>query len=157
MVSFSGLSRAHRLFPFRRCNLMFRQASPALPGPGSPHLPWLRVMSLQWSPLWIRLDYQPLFGKMSPHSSPESLSSGRIKDRTRETAEIEPTSGLPLIGIVVRNKRLWTNLKQIEALSVRRMIFLNSGLHLKRWLYSASETILNFAMSDHELIKSLPP
>ena len=31
-----------------------------------------------------RLDYQPLFGKMSPHSSP------RIKDRTRETAEIEP-------------------------------------------------------------------
>ena len=37
-----------------------------------------------------RLDYQPLFGKMSPHSSPrKSLSSGRIKDRTRET-EIEP-------------------------------------------------------------------
>ena len=34
-----------------------------------------------------RLDYQPLFGKMSPHSSP---FSGRIKDRTRETAEIEP-------------------------------------------------------------------
>jgi len=30
------------------------------------------------------LDYQPLFGKMSPHW-------GRIKDRTRETAEIEPT------------------------------------------------------------------
>ena len=37
-----------------------------------------------------RLDYQPLFGKMSPHSSP--VSSGRIKDRTRETAEIEPNS-----------------------------------------------------------------
>ena len=36
-----------------------------------------------------RLDYQPLFGKMSPHSSPERFS-GRIKDRTRETAEIEP-------------------------------------------------------------------
>ena len=35
-----------------------------------------------------RLDYQPLFGKMSPHSSP---SSGRIKDRTWETAEIEPS------------------------------------------------------------------
>ena len=35
-----------------------------------------------------RLDYQPLFGKMSPHSSPER-ASGRIKDRTRETAEIE--------------------------------------------------------------------
>ena len=33
-----------------------------------------------------KLDYQPLFGKMSPQSS----SSGRIKDRTRETAEIEP-------------------------------------------------------------------
>ena len=30
-----------------------------------------------------RLDYQPLFGKMSLHP-------GRIKDRTRETAEIEP-------------------------------------------------------------------
>ena len=29
-----------------------------------------------------RLDYQPLFGKMSPHSSP----------RTRETAEIEPNA-----------------------------------------------------------------
>ena len=42
-----------------------------------------------------RLDYQPLFGKMSPHSSPRrSLSSGRIKDRTRETVEIEPT-GMP--------------------------------------------------------------
>ena len=38
-----------------------------------------------------RLDYQPLFGEMSPYSSPErALSSGRIKDRTRETAEIEP-------------------------------------------------------------------
>ena len=37
-----------------------------------------------------RLDYQALFGKMSPHSSSESLSSGRIKERTRETAEIEP-------------------------------------------------------------------
>ena len=35
-----------------------------------------------------RLDYQPLFGKMSPHSSPERFSR-RIKDRTRETAEIE--------------------------------------------------------------------
>ena len=34
------------------------------------------------------LDYQPLFGKMSPHSSP--LSSGRIKDQTRETGEILP-------------------------------------------------------------------
>ena len=42
---------------------------------------------------WFRLDYQPLFGKMSPHSSPECLSSGRIKDRTRETVEIEPTGG----------------------------------------------------------------
>ena len=40
--------------------------------------------------LWPRLDYQPLFGKMSPHSSP---SSGRIKDRTRETVEIEPNFG----------------------------------------------------------------
>ena len=37
-----------------------------------------------------RLDYQPLFGKMSPHSSPRKSSSGRIKDQTRETAEIEP-------------------------------------------------------------------
>ena len=32
-----------------------------------------------------RLDYQPLFGKMSPHSSPM-----RVKDQTRETTEIEP-------------------------------------------------------------------
>ena len=34
----------------------------------------------------VRLDYQPLFGKMSPHSSPPPppphLSSGRIKDCT---------------------------------------------------------------------------
>ena len=37
-----------------------------------------------------RLDYQPLFGKMSPHSSLQE----RIKDRTRETAEIEPTARL---------------------------------------------------------------
>ena len=46
-----------------------------------------------------RLNYQPLFRKMSPHSSPRRsgwthaishLSSGRIKDRTRETAEIKP-------------------------------------------------------------------
>ena len=38
-----------------------------------------------------RLDYQPLFGKMNPHSSSrKSLSSGRIKDRTRETVKIEP-------------------------------------------------------------------
>ena len=37
--------------------------------------------------LLCRLDFQPLFGKMSPHSSPrKSLSSGRIKDRTQETA-----------------------------------------------------------------------
>ena len=35
-----------------------------------------------------RLDYQPLVGKMSPHSS----SSGMIKDRTGEMAEIEPKS-----------------------------------------------------------------
>ena len=27
---------------------------------------------------------------MSLHSTPESLSSGRIKERTRETAEMEP-------------------------------------------------------------------
>ena len=33
-----------------------------------------------------RLDYQPLFGKMSPQSSP----LGEDQDRTRETAEIEP-------------------------------------------------------------------
>ena len=40
----------------------------------------------------VRLDYQPLFGKMSSHSSllTSGLSSGRIKDRTLETAEIEP-------------------------------------------------------------------
>ena len=46
-----------------------------------------------------RLNYQLLFGKMSPHSSPQRsgwtraishLSSGRIKDGTRETAEIKP-------------------------------------------------------------------
>ena len=45
-----------------------------------------------------RLDYQPLFGKMSPHSSPRRsgwthvisrVSSGRIKDQTRETVEIK--------------------------------------------------------------------
>ena len=40
----------------------------------------------------FRLDYQPLFGKMSPHSSP--LSFGEDQDRTRETAEIEPTKCL---------------------------------------------------------------
>ena len=34
-----------------------------------------------------RLDYQPLITKMSRHSSP----GGGIKDRTRDTAEIEPS------------------------------------------------------------------
>ena len=33
-----------------------------------------------------RLDYQPLLGKMSPHSSPRRED----QDRTRETTEIEP-------------------------------------------------------------------
>ena len=37
---------------------------------------------------YLRLDYQPLFGKMSPHSSPRRR--GEDQDRTRETAEIEP-------------------------------------------------------------------
>ena len=37
-----------------------------------------------------RLDYQPLFGKMIPHSSPGDECWG-IKDRTQETAEIEPS------------------------------------------------------------------
>ena len=39
-----------------------------------------------------RLDYQPLFGKMSPHSSPRRRIKifGEDQDRTRETAEIEP-------------------------------------------------------------------
>ena len=40
-----------------------------------------RIIDIQHQPLDSRLDYQPLFGKMSPHSS--------IKDRTRETAEME--------------------------------------------------------------------
>ena len=35
-----------------------------------------------------RLDYQPLYGKMSPHSSPLRED----EDQTRETAEIEPKS-----------------------------------------------------------------
>ena len=43
-------------------------------------------LSAKFNPATIRLDYQPLFGKMSPHSS----ASGKIKDQTRETAEIEP-------------------------------------------------------------------
>ena len=45
----------------------------------------------------LRLDYQPLFVKMSPHP-------GRIKDRTRETAEIEPTivSTTLLIGLNIK-------------------------------------------------------
>ena len=37
-----------------------------------------------------RLDYQPLFGKMTPHSPP-GKDQRLVKDRTRETAEIEPT------------------------------------------------------------------
>ena len=40
--------------------------------------------------LSTRLDYQPLFRKMIPHSSPGD-ECGRIKDRTQETAEIEPS------------------------------------------------------------------
>ena len=41
-----------------------------------------------------RLDYQPLFGKMSPHS----------KDRTRETAEIEPNEqGFSYIMVLLLN------------------------------------------------------
>ena len=37
--------------------------------------------------LMIRLDYQPLFGENEPALIPPE--GGRIKDRTRETAEIE--------------------------------------------------------------------
>ena len=69
----------------------------------------------------LRLDYQPLFGKMSPHSSPESLFSGRIKDRTRETAEIEPNRALVVrkricemankVNFIVASKRLGTRLE----------------------------------------------
>ena len=44
-----------------------------------------------------RLNYQPLFGKMSSYSSPESLSSGRIKDRTWDTAEIEPIASVVIL------------------------------------------------------------
>ena len=42
-----------------------------------------------------RLDYQPLFGKMSPHSSPPEGGGGEDQDRTRETAEIEPRQRTP--------------------------------------------------------------
>ena len=53
---------------------------------------WFELKKDTVVPVTTRLDYQPLFGKMSPHSSPErALFSGRIKDRTRETAEIEPS------------------------------------------------------------------
>ena len=45
-----------------------------------------------------RLDYQPLLGKMRPHSSPLHLFSGRMEDRARQTAEIEP-----------RSRRNWLN------------------------------------------------
>ena len=54
------------------------------------HAGWVSVANQQMSlySLWCRLDYQPLFGKMSPHSSP-----GEDQDRTRETAKIEPIYG----------------------------------------------------------------
>ena len=44
---------------------------------------------------------------MSPHSSPERVFSGRIKDRTRETAEIEPSCSLPYIDIISRDRKKW--------------------------------------------------
>ena len=44
---------------------------------------------------------------MSPHSSPERVFSGRIKDRNRETAEIEPSCSLPYIDIISRDRKKW--------------------------------------------------
>ena len=54
---------------------------------------------------YTRLDCQPLFGKMSPQSFPiwSSLSSGRIKDRTRETAEIEPMGTRTLTSLYAKS------------------------------------------------------
>ena len=79
-----------------------------------------------WTVLWssgvgrgksekARLDYQPLFGKMSPHSS-----SGRIKDRTQETAEIEPTKR-PV------DKHLGPEEEWTSSQSALRLCFLQDG------------------------------
>ena len=51
-----------------------------------------------------RLDYQPLFGKMSPHS----------QDRTRETAEIEPIlKGITAVCVLFLVKLRWPKTKCI--------------------------------------------
>ena len=59
---------------------------------------YVTSVECSWCRVTNRLDYQPLFGKMSPALIPR----GRIKDRTRETAEIEPT--LQTFRRCMRNK-----------------------------------------------------
>lgn len=44
-----------------------------------------------------KFDYQPLFGKNEPALIPSS--SGRIKDRTRGTSEIEPRAKRSVHGL----------------------------------------------------------
>ena len=68
--------------PTSACGKFFFQNHPP-PPPSPSRVKWSAPnrSERQARAVRARLDYQPLFGKMSPHS----------KDRTRETAEIEPT------------------------------------------------------------------
>ena len=54
---------------------------------------------INWASLIVgsMLDYQPLFGKMTPHSSP---LFGEDQDWTRETAEIEPKLEVNLLFLL---------------------------------------------------------
>ena len=83
-------------------------------------LPYLGALSICQNWPASRLDYQPLFGKMSPHSFPRKKM--RIKDRTRETAEIEPNRPDHSCDSVELRILLWLS-SQIINIMQEEMVF----------------------------------
>ena len=83
-------------------------------------LPYLGALSICQNWPASRLDYQPLFGKMSPHSFPRKRM--RIKDRTRETAEIEPNRPDHSCDSVELRILLWLS-SQIINIMQEEMVF----------------------------------
>ena len=83
---------------------------------------------------------------MSPHSSPR-LSSGRIKDRTRETAEIEPINfcdfqKVPDKSFITFSLLLSTSSSSNEIINNYFLVYNMAGSQLE--VVSAAEKILVF-------------
>ena len=77
----------------------------------------------------LRIDYQPLFGKMSPRSSPEVSLQGGSKTGPGKTAKIEP-----IIALGTRQKR-----PNFTAVNINRLRHVSLLLfYLKRFLLSLS-------------------